>query len=154
MRQGLAGLFVLVCALAVGCVDAIDASSSADVGADSEALRRSQDCALVLCALPDCGEHQQVSLRGGCCPVCVGTANRCIDVLCPRIACAEGETLVTTPGDCCGHCVPEPRAQECQTDLDCPQYYCITCPCPTSECRGGQCFTTTPDESTCGGSTL
>lgn len=148
MKLGmLRGLFLVVCVLAgAGCAEVIDTS---DVGADSEALGRSVDCALVLCALPDCAENQQLSYRGGCCPICVGTPSRCDTVLCAAVACPEGEELVTTPGDCCGHCVPQHPVQECLTDDDCPQYYCIQCPCPVSECRGTQCVTSTPDASTC-----
>jgi hypothetical protein len=120
-----------------------------EAGADSEALAKSSVCTYALCARPDCSEHQQISYRGGCCPVCVGAPSRCATVLCAAIACADGEQLVTSPGDCCGHCVPAHAVQECTTDDDCPVYDCIACPCPTSQCRGGQCYTTTPDASTC-----
>jgi hypothetical protein len=149
VRTWMAGWFVVVSLGVAGCAsETVDASPDA-VGVDSEALARSADCSLVRCALPECGPGQQLSYRGGCCPVCVGAPSRCAAVLCPAIACAEGEQLVTTPGDCCGRCAPARPVQQCDSDLDCPQYACITCPCPVSECRGNRCVTSTPDASTC-----
>lgn len=151
VRTSLLGLFVVVMLGALGCAsEMVDASADA-LGADSEALARSADCSLVRCALPECASGQRLSYRGGCCPVCVGAPSRCATVLCAAVACPEGHELVTSPGDCCGHCVPERPTQECRSDEDCPQYACIRCPCPVSECRAGQCVTWTPDESTCGG---
>lgn len=135
-----------------GCVaEGIDASPEGVSAAELSA--NSGDCDLVRCPMPLCAEGQRLSYRGGCCPVCVGQPSRCATVLCAAVACDEGEELVTSPGDCCGHCVPSHPVQECQTDDDCPVYYCITCPCPVSECRGGSCVTSTPDASTCGGAT-
>lgn len=132
-----------------GC--AAEVVDTSELGASSEALSQRVDCELVRCPLPLCADGQRLSYRGGCCPVCVGQPSRCATVLCATVECPEGQHRVTSPGDCCGHCVPAHAVQDCQTDLDCPQYACITCPCPVSECRGGQCVTSTPDASTCGG---
>lgn len=118
-----------------------------EVGSSSEDLR--VDCSLVRCALPLCAEGQHLVYGGGCCPRCVGAPSRCATVLCAAVACDEGEELVTSPGDCCGHCAPAHAVAECTTDSDCPQYYCIACPCPVSECSGRTCVTWTPDASTC-----
>jgi hypothetical protein len=112
------------------------------------------DCAAVLCALPDCAPNQHLATHGGCCPICVGGSSRCATVMCAAVVCPEGEQLVTSNGDCCGHCAKAPAVKECTTADDCPQYYCIQCPCPVSECVGRKCVTHTPDISTCGGSTL
>jgi hypothetical protein len=141
------GLFVVVALGASACASAVDTSED---GIDSEAFALSSDCTAVLCALPECSSNQQLSYRGGCCPQCVGAPSRCATVLCAAVMCPEGQQLVTSPGDCCGHCVPAHAVKDCASDADCPQYYCIQCPCPVSECRGGQCVTSTPDESTCG----
>jgi len=146
-RFWLASLLLASIALA-GCgAEVIDTSASA---VSSEALSQSGSCDLVRCPMPLCADGQHLSYRGGCCPVCVGQPSRCATVLCAAVACPEGQQLVTSPGDCCGHCVTARPVQECQSDLDCPQYACITCPCPVSECVGRHCTTTTPDASTCG----
>jgi hypothetical protein len=123
-------------------------------GASETLSPNSPDCALVRCALPLCAEGQHLSYRGGCCPQCVGRPSRCEAVLCPLVLCADGYEYTTSPGDCCGRCTPSHAAQECRSDADCPQYYCIACPCPVSECRGHQCVTSTPDASTCGVATF
>ena len=139
---------VFVAALVAGCsADVIDTS---EVGADLEALAASADCSLVRCALPECGDGQQLSYRGGCCPVCVGAPSRCADVLCPAVECPEGQQRITSPGSCCGRCVPARPVATCETDADCPDYQCFACPCPVSSCRGRECVTSTPDASTCG----
>lgn len=135
-----------------GC--AADVVDTTETGVDSEALRRNGDCDLVRCPLPLCADGQHLSYRGGCCPVCVGAPSRCATVLCAAVVCGEDEQLVTSPGQCCPHCSPRPPVAECSSDLDCPQYSCIQCPCPVSECRGHQCVTSTPDASTCGGDTF
>jgi hypothetical protein len=126
-------------------------AAGGDVGVAGEELRA--DCSLVRCALPLCAEGQRLSYAGNaCCPQCVDNGPRrarCATVLCAAVVCAEGEELVTSPGDCCGHCAPAHHVAECATDSDCPQYYCIACPCPVSECRGHSCVTWTPDRSTC-----
>lgn len=109
------------------------------------------DCSYVKCAIPLCADGQRLSFQGGCCPRCVGAPSKCATVLCAAVACGEGEVLATSPGDCCGHCVPAPKVATCNTDADCPQLYCIACPCPVTTCVGNKCQTTTPDESTCGG---
>jgi len=111
------------------------------------------DCSFVKCAMPLCAEGQHLKYQGGCCPVCVGPEknSKCAAVLCAAVECGEDEILVTSPGQCCGQCKPAPQVKECSSDADCPVYYCIQCPCPYSECQGGQCVTQTPDESTCGG---
>jgi len=131
-----------------GCaVNSVEDEGSSTAKADE--LR--PECAYVKCAIPLCGEGQRLSYQGGCCPRCVGAPSKCATVLCAAIACAEDEQLVTSPGDCCGHCQKAPKVAECNTDLDCPQIYCIQCPCPVSKCVGQKCYTSTPDESTCGG---
>ncbi len=111
------------------------------------------DCSLVRCALPLCSEGQHLAYQGSCCPTCVGNAgtSRCATVLCAAVVCAEDEQAVTPKGQCCPQCVKKPSVKECQSDSDCPQYYCIQCPCPYSTCQGQKCVTQTPDSSTCGG---
>jgi hypothetical protein len=128
----------------MGC--AVDAGEDFQV----EEARGRADCELVRCAVPECADGQHLSYQGRCCPTCVGAPSRCATVLCLAVACEEGEILVTSPGDCCGHCVKAPAAQECRTDDDCPQIACFACPCPVATCQGRQCVTRTPDESTCG----
>ena len=109
------------------------------------------DCSYVKCAMPLCADGQHlVQSQGSCCPTCVGRPSKCATVLCAAVECAEGEQRVYSNGDCCGHCVKTPAVKECKTDLDCPQIYCIACPCPVSTCRGGSCVSTTPADSTCG----
>lgn len=137
---------VMMALVAAGC-----SAEAIEIGGASEDLRGGADCDLVRCPMPLCAEGQHLSYRGGCCPTCVGRTDRCATVLCAAVECPEGQQRVSSPGDCCGHCVPERGIQECRTDDDCPIYYCIQCPCPVSECRGAQCVTWTPDASTCGG---
>lgn len=141
-----------VAMMSMGC--AATAVSSPDEGStavDEGALN--PICAAVKCAYPECAMGQHI-VNQGCCPVCVGRPSRCAAVMCAAVACPEGQHLVTTPGDCCGHCAPAPAVKECATDAECPVYSCIRCPCPVSECRGGKCVTSTPDESTCGAPAL
>lgn len=139
----IAGLVMGGCAANAVEDDGASASKSAEARID---------CSYVKCAVPLCADNQRLAQSPGeCCPRCVGAPSRCATVLCAAVACAEGEQLVTSPGDCCGHCVKKPQVAECKTDADCPQYYCITCPCPVSACVGQKCVTSTPDESTCGG---
>src|SRR3970040_1760083 len=114
------GLFLVVAFGAIACASAADTSED---GLDSEAFAMGPDCAAVLCALPECGPNQQIVLRGGCCPQCVGAPSRCATVLCAAVMCPEGQQLVTSPGDCCGHCVPTHPVMECASDADCPQIY-------------------------------
>jgi len=143
------GLVVGLALMLGGCVGAPE--SGEDVGSAEQAAKI--DCSYVKCAMPLCAKGQHLNYQGGCCPVCVGpdTTSHCADVLCAAVECPEGEIRVSSPGNCCGQCVPAPPVKECATDSDCPVYYCITCPCPYSECRGNQCITETPDSSTCGG---
>lgn len=107
------------------------------------------DCSYVKCAMPLCAEGQHLGYQGGCCPVCLGPEPKCAAVLCAQVACADDEELVTPPGKCCGQCKKAAPVKECASDLDCPQLQCFACPCPTTECRGNQCVTETPDASTC-----
>ncbi len=149
LRLGV-GVFVAFLAMGLsGC-----ALEGADVGESADDLR--VDCSLVRCALPLCAEGQHlVQSNGDCCPRCVGPTqartDRCAAVLCAAVECADGEVAVTPRGQCCPQCRPLGPVAECASELDCPQYYCIACPCPVSECSHGQCVTWTPDESTCGG---
>jgi hypothetical protein len=131
------GLFVVGCAAEPGVV-----------GSEAE-LR--QDCSLVRCPMPLCAQGQHLVYGGSCCPHCEGpqSASRCADVACPMMLCAIGEELVSAPGQCCPSCRPAHHVAECATTADCPVFECFACPCPTSECRGHQCVTQTPDASTC-----
>ena len=127
------------------------AGCAAGAGPEASTSDVRVDCSLVRCAMPLCAIGQVLVNRDGCCPECVGRPSRCATVLCAAIACPDGQQRVATPGDCCGHCQPMPAVAECNTTADCPVYACFACPCPVSECRGHQCFTTTADASTCGG---
>jgi hypothetical protein len=137
--------------LAVACATPNEANEPQRGVVASEAKA---DCSLVRCAEPLCGPNQHLAYQGDCCPTCVGptSSSSCATVLCAPVVCPEGEVLVfKNKNDCCGTCAKQPAVKECTTDADCPQYYCITCPCPYSECQGTRCVTRTPDESTCGG---
>ncbi|MBI2391239.1 MAG: hypothetical protein HYV09_16740 [Deltaproteobacteria bacterium] len=150
MKSARMWVAAVVAMMSVGC--AANAVSSEDEGSASVSEGAlNPTCALVKCAMPLCGEGQQLSYQGGCCPRCVGRPSRCATVMCAAVACPEGQQLVTSPGDCCGHCIGKPAVAECNTAADCPVYTCIRCPCPVSECVGNKCVTTTPDESTCSG---
>jgi hypothetical protein len=149
--MSIARMFVAVClavtSVGMGC--AASTEEQASVATEAEALR--VDCAAVMCADPNCGEGQHLAYQGSCCPTCVGRPDRCATVMCLTVECPEGEQRVYNGGDCCGRCMPTPPVKECSTDLDCPQYYCIACPCPISECVGNKCVTRTPSATTCGG---
>lgn len=148
-------LVVAVLSLTVtGCQSSEDPAPEVATSVDELGKADKLDCSAVRCALPLCADGQQLSYQGGCCPVCVGAPSRCATVLCAAVTCGVGQVAVTPPGQCCPRCVNAPAVRDCRTDADCPQYYCIQCPCPYSECRGSQCVTQTPDVSTCGGSTL
>lgn len=139
-------------AMVVGCMEgARQEQPTAGQFGEQEAAAKI-DCSYVKCAVPVCAEGQRlVQNQGQCCPTCVGQPSRCAFVLCAAVACPDGQQLVTTPGQCCGTCRPAHAAPECKTDLDCPAFACIACPCPQSTCDGRQCRTWTPDESTCVG---
>ncbi len=126
-------------------------SATPDEGSESSTEALSPACDAVKCAMPLCAQGQHLAYQGSCCPTCAGPTSRCAGIMCKMVACPEGQALATSNGDCCGHCVPVKAVPACNTDLDCPQIMCIRCPCPVSTCRGKQCVTTTPDESTCGG---
>lgn len=143
---GVLGGLVSGLALAlVGCV----AEPPVDESTDSVQMGAKLDCSYVKCAMPLCAQGQHLTYQGGCCPVCVGPEPKCEAVLCAQVACDEGEELVTAPGKCCGQCKKAAPVKECASDLDCPALQCFACPCPTTECRGNQCVTETPDPSTC-----
>jgi hypothetical protein len=149
---------MFVRALILALVASTAACAATPTEDDGSSVARDQalspSCDLVKCALPLCTESQHLEYRGSCCPQCVDnkpTSAKCATVLCLAVACPEGEQLVTSPGDCCGHCQKAKPVAECTTDSDCPQYYCIQCPCPYSQCIGRKCVTKTPDASTCGG---
>lgn len=124
---------------------------AADPGTGTSSSAARVDCSLVRCAEPLCAEGQRLTYpRGSCCGVCVDMPSSCATVLCAAVECAEGEERVFRGNDCCGRCQASRPVRECGTDLDCPQYQCIACPCPVSECRGNRCVTWTPDASSCG----
>lgn len=139
----------LVVAVATGCAASAESADEATTSASEGALN--PDCAMVKCALPLCASGQHLSYQGSCCPTCVGPEPRCAAVMCPMLMCAIGEQMVTPKGQCCPKCIPAPPVAECTTDPDCPVYECIKCPCPVSKCVGRTCQTSTPDASTCGG---
>ncbi len=146
--RAFAGVFAVVLT-GFGC--AASAEVVDEPGASTESAAR-RDCSTVRCAQPLCSDTQHLE-QNTCCPVCVDNGNsgaKCATIMCAAVACAEGEQRVTSPGDCCGHCVKTPTVAECIADLDCPSYACIACPCPTSECIGRKCVTKTADASTCG----
>jgi hypothetical protein len=144
--------FAIAClVVATGCTEGApaDLPTSEAPGQQEEGLKI--DCSYVKCAFPVCADGQHVvQTQGTCCPTCVGKPSRCAAVMCAAVMCNDGEQLVTTPGNCCGTCRPVGHAPECKTDLDCPAFACITCPCPQSTCDGQHCRTWTPDGSTCG----
>lgn len=148
VRAGIvSGLIGVVVAFSVGCA----APTVEDEVTASAASATKIDCSFVKCAMPVCADGQRLAQnQGTCCPTCVGKPSRCAAVLCAAVVCPEGEQLVFSNGDCCGRCAAKPAAKECRTSDDCPQLQCFACPCPVSECRGGQCVTSTPDASTCG----
>jgi hypothetical protein len=137
------------CAAETGDGSESAVASSENVG--TVASEAKIDCSYVKCAVPLCGPNQHL-VQSGCCPVCKGPSDRCADVMCLAVECAEGEVRVHNgANDCCGTCKPAPKVAECETDLDCPQLNCFACPCPTTSCQGRKCVTQTPDASTCGG---
>lgn len=135
----------LLAVVATGCGTPADPAPE-DVSSVSSEVKI--DCSYVKCAMPECGPRQHLSNQG-CCPTCVGPEDRCATVLCAAVVCADDEIAVTAKGQCCPQCQKRPSVKECRTSADCPIYYCIQCPCPYSECRGGSCVTQTPDSSTC-----
>ncbi|MBI3199978.1 MAG: hypothetical protein HYZ29_00460 [Myxococcales bacterium] len=142
---GLAGIVTM----AAGCVATTGAPDDEESLASEGAL--SPSCEMVKCALPICSEGQHLSYSGGdCCPSCEGPTSKCAAVLCPLIKCAPGYQAVTPKGQCCAKCMKTAPVAQCTVDSDCPQLYCIACPCPVSECVGRTCRTSTPDASTCG----
>ena len=154
MRRIARGIVVVAMAVAVaglaGCAGEQEPLEQSEIGELGKADKL--DCSLVRCALPLCAQGQHLSYQGGCCPVCVGPDSRCAAVLCAAVECPAGQERVFSNGQCCGKCVAKHAVKQCSSDADCPQYYCIQCPCPYSECRGGSCVTQTPDASTCGNS--
>ncbi|WAR04794.1 Y4171-like protein [Mya arenaria] len=84
------------------------------------------DCAIQLCAVPNCPTGNTYTPPGSCCPVC---GQDCSLVKCALPVCAKGEERYTPPGACCQQCRP----------LDC---FLIQCALP--KCLDGQELYTRP----------
>jgi len=139
---------VLAAAITMGCSGASDIPDDETTAASESEL--SPSCDMVKCALPMCEQGQHLSYQGSCCATCAGPEPKCAAVMCAMVKCAEDEIAVTPNGQCCPRCHKASQVAECNTDMDCPVYYCFACPCPVSECVGHKCQATTPDSSTCG----
>ena len=111
--------------ISIGSLGVITAAPSTD---KRQAIPLPIECALVLCARPDCDNGVAFIPPGECCPKC---PPNCSAVSCLKPVCKEGEVLETPRGECCPVCTrPGCAAVLCLaiTEEDCDEGEIVVVP--------------------------